>query len=423
MSQFVDEAVVVFESGQGGNGSASFHREKHVPRGGPNGADGGRGGNVVLVADRGARTLLDFKLKSHYKAANGTNAQQNKAGKDGEDLVLRVPVGTLVTEVGDDAPFADLATDGARAVVARGGRGGRGNLHFTNSVRQAPTFAEQGAPGERVEAKLELKLLADVGLIGLPNAGKSTLIAACSASKAKIGAYPFTTITPNLGVVRVDGETFVMADMPGLIEGASEGAGLGHQFLRHVERTRVLVHVVDLFPLDGSDPWENFLTVESELAKFSETLAARPRIVALNKADLGTPESIGEARARFARLDHPVLVVSGATNQGLDQLLYEALAMLKRVEAEPPTVILRPAVTRERDSSWAVTKTGDSEYEVTGARIERLVAMTNLSNREAIRMLHRKLERIGVVNALREEGATDGDSVRIGEFVFTFLDW
>lgn len=423
MSGFIDEVVVTVESGKGGDGSASFHREKHVPRGGPNGADGGRGGDVVLVADRGVRTLYEVKLKEYLRAGSGTNAQQNKSGRDGEDLVVHLPVGTIVTLAGDEAPIADLSSDGQRFVVARGGRGGPGNLHFTNSVRQSPTFAQKGEPGETKEIRLELKLLADVGLVGLPNAGKSTLISACSAARPKIGAYPFTTITPNLGVVSLDGETFVMADMPGLIEGASEGVGLGHRFLKHVERTRVLVHVVDGFPMDGTDALENYKTVENELALYSPELAERPSVVALNKTDLASPSDVEAVAERFRAEGVEVFPVSGATSQGVQPLLRRVLALLREAErAEERTVVKPlPVAPKSEGPRWEVVAEPEA-YAVTGEWVERAVAMTDLANREAVRFLHRKLVRSGVIEALRDAGAEDGDTVRIGDWEFEFSE-
>lgn len=421
MSQFIDEATVLFESGKGGDGSASFHREKHVPRGGPNGADGGRGGDVVLKAERGVRTLYDFRLLDHYKAPNGTNASGNKQGRNGDDLVIRVPVGTLVFEPGDEEPSVDLSADGATYVVAKGGRGGRGNLHFTSSVRQAPTISENGEPAESVTVRLELKLLADVGLIGLPNAGKSTLISSCSAAKPKIGAYPFTTIVPNLGVVSIADRTFVMADMPGLIEGASEGVGLGHQFLKHVERTKVLVHVVDIFPVDDSDPVQNFKTVEEELAKYSQDMADRPRVIALNKIDLGPADDVEFWVDEFKTFGIPMFAVSGVTGQGLDPLLYHIASVLAEEEARPEPIVVRPIPVEKTKSTWDVVAEGEG-YAVTGKSVERMVEMTKLSNTEALRYLHRRLHRMGVIDRLRELGAEDGDTVRIGDWVFSYME-
>lgn len=419
MSQFIDEVHVAFSSGKGGKGSASFSREKHVPRGGPNGSDGGRGGNIILIADRGVRTLYQFMLRDHYEADNGTDSHGNKHGRDAEHLEIRVPVGTIVSE--EDEVIADLSGDGMKFVVARGGRGGRGNLHFTNSVRQSPTIAENGEPAETVKVKLELKLLADVGLIGLPNAGKSTLISACSAAKPKIGAYPFTTITPNLGVVLVGTKTFVMADMPGLIEGASQGVGLGHQFLKHVERTKVLVHVVDLFPVDDSNPVENFKTVQNELKLYSEELASRPCLIALNKTDLASPEDVEVMIEFFKEVATEVFPISGVTGAGIQPLLFAVSACLEAEEAKPQTVVLRPEPVERVKESWDVEIDQD-EYVVVGKGIAKMVEMTNLSNGESVRYLHRRLHRMGVIEKLRDLGAEDGDTVRIGDWAFAFVE-
>ncbi len=421
MSQFIDEAVVTFESGRGGNGSASFHREKHVPRGGPNGADGGRGGSVVLIADRGVRTLLDFKLKDSYKAANGTDSHGNKHGKDGEDLVVRVPIGTIVTLLPEEDVLGDLSADGMKLKVARGGRGGRGNLHFTTSVRQAPTIAEKGEPAEVAMIRLELKLLADVGLVGLPNAGKSTLISSCSAARPKIGAYPFTTITPNLGVVSVGDDTFVMADMPGLIEGASEGVGLGHQFLKHVERTRVLVHVVDAFPVDETDPLKSYELVEKELGLYSEALTSVPRVIVLNKIDLAPPTDTNALIERFQVFGRAVFAVSAVTSQGVQPLLYALKAILDEEDAKPRPVVIRPLPQERAEEPWEAHQV-EGAFVVSGRRVERIVEMTNLANSDSIRYLHRRLQRMGVIDKLRELGAEDGDAVRIGDWEFAFVE-
>ncbi|MBX3097642.1 MAG: GTPase ObgE [Fimbriimonadaceae bacterium] len=419
---FLDEAVVSVESGRGGDGSASFHREKHVPRGGPNGADGGRGGSVTLVANRHTRTLYDVRLQQVLKAGDASNAFLNRSGKDGKDIEVSVPIGTVVFDDVDGEMIADLATEGAKVVVAKGGRGGRGNLHFTNSVRQAPTFAEKGEPGESVRIRLELKLLADVGLIGLPNAGKSTLISVCSAAKPKIADYPFTTIVPNLGVVKIDDVTFTMADMPGLIEGASEGHGLGHQFLRHIERTSVLVHVVEVFPVDGSDPFENYQKIEAELLAYSEELANRPRCVALSKIDLSIPELTEDITAKLEAEGRIVFPLSAVTNQQITPLLYWIAERLKeQPEIEEPT-ILRPLTGKQTERGYEV-EIQNGNFVISGRRVERLVEMTDLRNTEAVRYLHRKLERMGVMNELREAGVDSGDTVVIAGWMFEFKDW
>lgn len=420
---FLDEATVTFTSGKGGNGAASMHREKHVPRGGPNGANGGRGGNITLVADQHKRTLYDFQLKDHYQANAGSDAIGNKAGRDAQDVRIAVPVGTVVLDTDLDEVIADLNVHGMEFTVCKGGRGGFGNLHYVNSVRQAPTFAQLGAPGEQVNAKLELKLIAEVGLIGLPNAGKSTFLSAVSAAKPKIGNYPFTTIAPNLGVVTVGNDTFTIADLPGLIEGASEGHGLGHQFLRHAERNKVLLHIVDAFPIDETDPRANYELIENELAQYSPELFARPRIVALNKMDVALPEQREEAKALFSDLQFPVFEISGVSGEGLEQLKFALWDAIQAVTEEPQDVtVLKPVREQVRDNTWTVSKQGDT-YAVKGERVERLVAMTNLENRDAIHYLYRKLERIGVIAELERQGAEDGDEVVVGGFVFTYQDW
>lgn len=428
---FLDEAVVSFISGTGGAGAATFHREKHVPRGGPNGSDGGRGGNVILVADRSKRTLYDFKFQREFAAANGSDASANKTGRDGADVEVHVPVGTIVFDDESGEPLVDLASDGMRYVICKGGRGGFGNLHYTSSVRQAPTIAQRGAPGQAVQARLELKLLADVGLIGLPNAGKSTIIAGISAAKPKIADYPFTTIVPNLGVVSYANGTFVVADMPGLIEGAAAGRGLGHQFLKHIERCSVLVHVVDTYPLDESDVVENFDLIEEELKQYSEGIWNRPRIIALNKVDIYGGSDADEVKDIRARLEAhlatlyptppPIHAVSGATGEHLEQLVAEMWRLLLEAQANPPTPIIVPALPRKEDNSWRI-EPSEGKYAVVGTRVERLIAMTNLNNDESLRYLHQKLLKMGVIDDLRNAGIKEGDAVQIGDFEFEFID-
>lgn len=419
---FLDEAIVEFASGRGGAGAINFHTEKHVPRGRPNGADGGKGGDVVLVADRSKRTLYDFKFKSRFEAESGSKAVSNKAGRNAPDLIIRVPVGTVVFDDETGEQIVDLAYDGAKFVLCRGGRGGFGNEHYVSSVRQAPKIAQKGEPEERVRARLELKLVADVGIIGLPNAGKSTLISTISASKAKVANYPFTTIEPNLGVVSVGDETFTVADMPGLIEGASEGAGLGHQFLRHVERTSVLVHLVEAYPIDESDPVENYRLIERELAAYSDQLARRPRVVCISKADAIGKEDLELLIQRFEDIGVAVLPISSATGQNINDLLFKLIEVVRATAATTPVPVLLPLSSRKRDDSgWEIRRTEDY-WEVAGKRIDKLIAMTDLENWEAVRQLHRKLQRIGVIEKLRSAGVQDGDEVIMGDYVFTFED-
>jgi GTP-binding protein len=418
---FLDEAIVEFVSGRGGSGAVSFHREKHVPRGGPNGSDGGRGGDIVLIADRNRRTLYDLKLQQRFVAGSGTHGVGNKRGQNGKGVQVKVPVGTVVydNETGD--LLTDMNLNGMKFVLCRGGKGGFGNQHYTSSVRQAPNFAQKGALGETVIARLELKLLADIGLIGLPNAGKSTLISRLSAARPKIADYPFTTIVPNLGVVRSGNSTFVVADMPGLIEGASQGTGLGHQFLRHVERCSVLVHVVDCYPMDGSDPVQNFELVETELRLYRQEIWERPRLIALNKMDTIPGDAFNELRPRFEALEIPLYPISAATGEGLETLVRAMQETLEASTPEEEIPVLLPALHPNDELSWEV-QPAEQGYAILGKRIERMVQMTDLENSDAVRYLHRRLQRIGVIDRLRQLGAQEGDLVTVGEVEFAFTD-
>lgn len=418
---FLDEAIVEFTSGRGGSGAVSFHTEKHVPRGGPDGADGGRGGDVVLIADRGRRTLYDFRLLDHYEAESGSHGYSNKRGKNGKDIIIKLPVGTVVTDTETGQMLVDMTKHGMKFVIAKGGRGGHGNQHYVNSVRQAPNFAEKGGPSEKVKVKLELKLLADVGLVGMPNAGKSTLISSISAAKPKIADYPFTTIVPNLGVVSFRDTTFTVADMPGLIEGASEGIGLGHQFLKHVERTRVLVHVVDILPIDESDPVQNFETIERELKLYNEEIYSRPRIIALNKIDMVPAETIEQVTEKFAQFGFPVFPISGYTNRGLTDLLNAMTDAVEQVGPEEEIPVFMPALEKQGEDHWEIVEEEDC-FRVVGKRLERMIAMTDLEQKDAVRYLQRRLDRIGVLEKLRLCGAQEGDTVVIGEFEFSYID-
>ena len=418
---FLDEAIVTFSSGRGGSGAVAFHKEKHVPRGGPNGSDGGRGGDVTLIADRNRRTLYDFKLLDHYEAVDGGHAHGNKRGRDGKGIVVKVPVGTLVTDHETGDLLVDMTVHGTKYTLCQGGKGGFGNAHYVSSVRQVPNFAQKGAPAERKQIRMELKLLADIGLVGLPNAGKSTLISRISAAKPKIADYPFTTIVPNLGVVHFRNENFVVADMPGLIEGASTGIGLGHQFLKHVERCTVLVHVVDVAPVDESDPFANFELIEGELKGYSEDIWARPRLIALNKMDLIQGDAFNTLRERFEALGLPLYTISGVTGEGLEPLMDGILTTLREATPEEPIETLVPTLKASDDLSWEVNPTEDG-FLVLGRRLERMVAMTDLGNDEAVRYLHRRLQRIGVIDRLRELGAEEGDTVAVGDVEFAFSD-
>lgn len=431
---FVDEVTIEVKAGDGGNGAVAFRKEKFVPRGGPAGGDGGKGGDVILEADSNLSTLLDFRYQRQYKAQRGGDgAAKDMYGKDAPDLVLKVPVGTIATETETGRLLADITHHGERAVIARGGHGGRGNSHFASSTHQAPKFAENGEPGEAREVQLELKLLADVGLVGFPNVGKSSLIAAVSAAKPKIADYPFTTLVPHLGVVRADDDptrTFVMADIPGLIEGASEGVGLGHQFLRHIERTRLLVHLLDVSGTTGRDPLEDYETIQRELAAYSAQLARLPQVIALNKVDAADPAQVEALLKHFRDQDKPVFAVSAATGEGLKPLIYYLADRLAEIPRPAETLDDEIAIItsrsggparRSRDRRWEA-RHEDGHFVVTGAGIERYVAMTPMENEHAVNRLQRTLERAGIVSKLRSLGAKEGDTVRIGNTEFDFVD-
>ncbi|MEN3283974.1 MAG: GTPase [Solirubrobacteraceae bacterium] len=422
-----DKARIFVQGGAGGDGCLSFRREAHVPRGGPDGGDGGRGGDVVLLCDDSLRDLQSFKRKAHYKARRGAHGQGAlRHGADGGELVVRVPPGTQAVDW--EGTGYDLVVPGARVALARGGGGGRGNKRFATATRQAPRLAERGLSGQEGWVELRLKLLADVGLVGLPNAGKSSLLSRLTRAAPKVADYPFTTLEPVLGTLDSDDRQLVLADIPGLIEGASEGAGLGHDFLAHVERTRLLVHVLDLAPLDGSDPVENWATIEHELSSHDPRLAALPRVLALSKADLVTPDAAAQAAADWReRLgeDVPVIVTSSATGAGLEQLAGE---LLRRVPVETAAAaellaaeedlaehrVFRPAA----DRGWEVERTGEGAFRVSGAPVERLLARFHLDNDEAMAHVERRLHRMGVVRALEAAGFEAGDDVEIGGVVF-----
>ena len=422
-----DHARIHVQAGAGGNGCLSFRREAHVPRGGPNGGDGGRGGEVVLVCDDSLRDLERFRRSSHFKAGRGGHGQGSlRHGKDGDTLEISVPPGTEA-RVEADGTVHDLIRPGQRAVVARGGPGGRGNKRFAGPTHQTPRFAERGLAGDETWITLQLKLLADVGLVGLPNAGKSSLLSRLTRARPKVADYPFTTLEPALGTLELDDRQLVIADIPGLIEGASAGAGLGHDFLAHIERTKLLVHVLDLAPLDGTDPQDNYATVERELELHNPRLAVLPRVLALSKADLVDEAARAAERegwaARVGR-DTPVMVTSSVTGLGLEEL---AIELVRRIPAEAPETpievgaeelaehrVFRPAAPR----SYTVAKVGDRVYRVTGQGIERLVARYDLDNADALAYLERRLRGIGVIRALQEEGFEPGDEVEIAGIAF-----
>jgi GTP-binding protein len=427
-----DRARIHVQAGRGGDGCLSFRREAHVPKGGPDGGDGARGGDVVLVCEDSLRDLQSFRRRLHFKAERGGHGQGAlRHGADGETLEIPVPPGTEVT-VESDGTRHDLVTPGQRALIAKGGSGGRGNKRFAGPTHQAPRFAERGLPGEETWVGLQLKLLADVGLVGLPNAGKSSLLSRLTRAQPKVADYPFTTLEPVLGTIHEDDRQLVIADIPGLIEGASGGAGLGHEFLAHVERTRLLVHVLDSKPLDGSDPLANHETVERELQLHDPRLAALPRMLALSKADLVSPETAERARRDWAeRLgdEIPVIVTSSATRIGLDELTREVLRRIPVEHGEPEAAAepqLEPArelaehrVYRPRaPRAYDVERIGAGSYRVSGAAVERLVARYDLDNEDALAHLERRLKGIGVLSALAAEGFEAGDDVEIAGIAF-----
>jgi GTP-binding protein len=408
VSGFVDVAQLNVKGGDGGAGAVSFRREAHVPKGGPDGGDGGRGGDVWLQADRNVASLLAFRDHPHRKAQSGTHGQgKRKHGAAGKDLVVAVPEGTAVSAL-DGEPLADLVHHGDRFLAARGGRGGRGNTRFLSNARRAPSFAEQGEYGEERWLRLELRLLADAALVGFPNAGKSTLISAVSAAKPKIADYPFTTLEPHLGVVRFQDHEFVLADIPGLIEGAAEGRGLGHQFLRHVERARVLVILCDLAPVDERPPAEQERILLDELGRYRPELLGRPRLVVGSKADVATVDFDGASGSPDR------LRVSAVTRQGLDELLGRLGTLVdeaRATEAEPEHfVVLRPA-----EEGFSVVREGEHTWRVKGRTAERAVALADLTNPEAITYVQQRLRRMGVDRALERAGVAEGDVVRIGD--------
>lgn len=422
---FVDQAFIRVRAGKGGDGAVSFHREKYVAAGGPDGGDGGRGGNVIFVADTNKTTLMEFKYKTKYIAPDGEPGRARQcSGRAAEDLLVRVPLGTLVREKESGRLLADLS-DGEPVVIARGGRGGWGNQHFATPTRQIPRFSKPGLPGEELDLKLELKLLADVGLVGFPNVGKSTLISMVSAAKPKIANYHFTTLTPVLGVVRIDSEkSFVMADIPGLIEGASEGVGLGHEFLRHVERCRLMVHIVDVSGCEGRDPIEDFDLINRELQNFSGDLAQRPMLVAANKCDIATEAQIETFRGEIERRGYRFFPISAATRSGVDALIDAVAAALDelppvlRYEPDPiPVEEVAPGDSRR----FEITRGDDGIYYIKADWMPRILASVNMDDYESLQYLQRTLQNTGIIDRLEEMGIQENDTVDIDGFEFDYL--
>lgn len=420
MAELIDQAEISIKAGDGGDGLATFRREKFVPRGGPNGGDGGRGGDVYLEADPQLNTLLKFQYERKFAAQRGNSGGSGrKTGRSGNDVTITVPCGTLVRTTIDGQRYeVDLVAPGQRLLAARGGKGGLGNTHFTSSTHQAPRIAELGQPGQEFELELELKLIADVGLVGYPNAGKSTLLSVISAARPKIAAYPFTTLVPNLGVVEVGTQTFVVADIPGLIEGAHAGVGLGHDFLRHVERTRLLIHIVDAAGTEGRDPLDDFTQINEELRLYQPQLAERPQVVALNKLDLpDSHDNIERLRKELSVAKENLFAISAATSEGLQPLLRRVAELLREMP-NPLAALPRSAEVLEWplppvDPNAFTISPENGGFRVRGQKIERLVSMLNFAQPESIDRLQRNLEATGISEALREAGIEEGDSVFI----------
>lgn len=428
---FVDQVKIYVKAGNGGDGMVAFRREKFVPNGGPAGGDGGKGADVVFVVDEGLRTLVDFRFKRIFKAEHGEHGMSKSMhGRGAEDLVVKVPQGTIVKDIDTGEIIADLVAHGQRAVIAKAGRGGRGNKRFATPANPAPELSENGEPGQERNVQLELKVLADVGLVGFPSVGKSTLLSVVSPARPKIAAYHFTTIVPNLGMVDAgDGRSFVMADLPGLIEGASQGVGLGHQFLRHIERTRVIVHVIDMSGSEGRVPYEDYMAINNELEQYNLRLMERPQIIVANKMDMpDAEENLNEFKTKIAE-DIPVFPISAVTKTGLRELLLAIADKLETtpefplneiLEQEDEDTVLYKYVAEEPD--FEISREPDGTFVLSGAKIERLFTMTNFERDASISRFARQLRAMGVDEALRKRGAKDGDIVRLLDYEFEFMD-
>ena len=422
--QFIDKARIVIKAGDGGDGCASFHREKYVARGGPDGGDGGRGGSVIFAADENMSTLLDFKFARHFRAERGENGKAKLSrGSNGGDLIVKVPIGTLVRDVETGSIIADMNRPGREKTVLHGGRGGKGNARFATPTRQSPRFAQPGQKTCEHEVELELKTIADVGLIGLPNVGKSTILSVLTSAKPKIANYHFTTLTPNLGVVKRYDSTFVLADIPGLIEGAAEGAGLGHDFLRHVERTRMLVHVVDISGSEGRDPLEDYRQKNDELRRYSDRLYGLTQIIAANKMDItGAEDNLAAFKAALGAHGPQVFEVSAATASGFDALLDEILRVLKTL---PKTLEYDEEDIQESPSTYEpgfeITMDGDV-FVVTGGSIRYILDTTYADDEGSMRRFQQFLIKEGIIDALRARGAVEDSTIRMGEWEFDFID-
>ena len=424
--KFIDRVKIYVQAGTGGNGTVAFRREAHVPKGGPSGGDGGRGGSVIFVATNSLSTLLDLRYYREYKAQNGEKGHAKKMhGADADDLVIRVPVGTCVYDDDTGNIIADLTKDGQRAVIAKGGRGGRGNARFASSRNPAPKICENGEPGEKFNLRVELKLLADVGLVGFPSVGKSTLLSVVSKARPQIADYHFTTIVPNLGVVQVkDGRSFVMADLPGLIEGASQGKGLGHEFLRHIERCRVIVHIIDMSGSEGRDPYEDYVTINKELGEYEYRLLERPQIIVANKMDGDeAEENLKKFKEKLG--DQKVFPIIAPIHEGIDAVLYAVADALETApdffnqEEEQESVLY---TYKEEEKPFTIHNKGNGVWEVTGKKVERLVQMASFTTDDGFQRFALQIRNMGIDDALREAGCEDGDTVRLYDFEFEFYN-
>jgi GTP-binding protein len=430
---FVDQVKIYVKGGDGGDGMVAFRREKYVPKGGPAGGDGGNGANVVFQVEEGLRTLMDFRYQRHFKAPRGEHGMsKNQHGKNAKDMIVKVPPGTIVTDANTGAVIADLVEHGQQAVIARGGRGGRGNSRFATPANPAPELSEKGEPGQEKDIVMELKLLADVGLVGFPSVGKSTLLSVVSAARPKIAEYHFTTIAPNLGMVETeDGRSFVLADLPGLIEGAHSGVGLGHQFLRHIERTRVIIHVIDMAATEGRDPYEDYLTINNELKEYNLRLTERPQVIVANKMDMPDAEENLKVFKEKLGDDHPIFPISAFTRVGLRELLFAVADLLEKTpefplieeEVEAESDVNRVMYKHEKaEQEFKITRESDGSFVISGDSIERLFKMTDFSREESVRRFARQMRGMGIDDALRERGAKDGDTVKLLEYEFEFVE-
>lgn len=423
---FADRAKIYIKSGKGGDGHVSFRREKYVPNGGPDGGDGGKGGDVVFEVNEGLNTLYDYRHRAKYVAADGENGgKRNCSGHNSDDIILRVPEGTIIKDAESGRVIADMSGDNRRQIVLRGGRGGRGNQHFATATMQIPKYAQPGRPSQELWVQLELKVIADVGLIGFPNVGKSTFLSRVSNATPKIANYHFTTLTPNLGVVDLDGGGFVLADIPGLIEGASAGVGLGDEFLRHIERTKMMIHVVDASGSEGRDPVDDIYKINHELKSYDESIAMRPQVICANKTDLiydGDEDPVQRIRDEFEPKGYKVFAISGVTGEGIQNLLYYVAEQLKQLDVEP--IIFEQEFFPEEellfiDLPYTVEKEGDM-YVVEGPKIEKMLGYTNMDSEKGFQFFQNFLKNTGILEELKEAGIEEGDTVRMYGLQFEY---